>query len=557
MKFFFTKNYVYLLLGILVIIGMALRFYDLNWGAPHYFHPDERNIASSIHQLHALENLNPNFFAYGSIPIYITYGIGILMNHILYFDTSNRDLLHVTFEQAIIIGRVLSAFLSTTSLVLLYKTARIFVSKKFSLLTVALGTFSVGLIQYAHFGTFETYLTFFSLLLLYFLLIFSRTRQYRYFFFAIGIIGILTAIKVSSLILLPLPLLVCLNLAFQNIDLKIKNIFLLLLKMSILTFFSCMIVVFIFVIGNPYSLLDFQSFYGSITYESAVATGSLPVFYTQTFHGTIPVLFQFLYVMPFILNPFVWIFIIPALIIVGIKSLSKRNLVYRILIIYFFFLFLPQAILYVKWTRYMIPTLPVLLLILTVTLSIIHNQRYGIKYKFLIKKTIFTFSLTLLLASIVWTTSLIKTVYIDHDTRIVAAEIMKRKNYQTLTALSETYDMGIVPFDSAFSSITLFNFYELENDPNLSNQLPAEISRHDVFISPSQRLVKSRLQHPHTFPYGNRFYQSLNSESRFTKIYTTPCDMWCMLLYLGDPIYGVEDTANVFDRPIITIYTID
>ena len=48
-------------------------FYNLNWGAPFYFHPDERNIASSIVQLKFPDNLNPNFFAYGAFPIYLIF----------------------------------------------------------------------------------------------------------------------------------------------------------------------------------------------------------------------------------------------------------------------------------------------------------------------------------------------------------------------------------------------------------------------------------------------------------------------------------------------------
>ena len=47
------KNSKLKILLILLVIGGVLRFYNLNWGAPFYFHPDERNIASLISSLNS------------------------------------------------------------------------------------------------------------------------------------------------------------------------------------------------------------------------------------------------------------------------------------------------------------------------------------------------------------------------------------------------------------------------------------------------------------------------------------------------------------------------
>jgi hypothetical protein len=40
----------------------------------------------------------------------------------------------------------------------------------------------------------------------------------------------------------------------------------------------------------------------------------------------------------------------------------------------------------------------------------------------------------------------------------------------------------------------------------------------------------------------------------FHKIYETPCDIFCRITYLNDPIYSFEETANVFDRPTVFIF---
>src|SRR5258706_15866931 len=98
------KKYFAFLLFLLVIFGIFIRLYNLNWGSPFYFHPDERNIASAITQLSFPKQLNPNFFAYGTVPIYVIFFSGLIIN---LFKKSS-----VTFEQAILLSRLFSFLLS-------------------------------------------------------------------------------------------------------------------------------------------------------------------------------------------------------------------------------------------------------------------------------------------------------------------------------------------------------------------------------------------------------------------------------------------------------------
>ena len=68
------------LLAVLVA-GAALRLYGLNWDGGQWLHPDERQIyfvalglgrpESLAQALSAESPLNPGFFAYGSLPIYL------------------------------------------------------------------------------------------------------------------------------------------------------------------------------------------------------------------------------------------------------------------------------------------------------------------------------------------------------------------------------------------------------------------------------------------------------------------------------------------------------
>ena len=114
MKFFQDRTNQLLIL--LILIGSLFHFYNLNWGAPFYFHPDERNIASSVSQLTFPTQMNPHFFAYGSLPIYLIYFFGVIKNLV----TQTSPITTVSFENAIIISRIFSALFATILIPLLF-----------------------------------------------------------------------------------------------------------------------------------------------------------------------------------------------------------------------------------------------------------------------------------------------------------------------------------------------------------------------------------------------------------------------------------------------------
>ena len=122
--------------------------------------------------------------------------------------------------------------------------------------------------------------------------------------------------------------------------------------------------------------------------------------------------------------------------------------------------------------------------------------------------------------------------------------------------LSEVYDMGIVPFNPYYSKITLFNFYDLDQTPDIKSlELENFLSQSQYIILSSQRILKTRLINKDIFPNGHKFYNELiNGKLGYKKIYETSCDIFCKITYLGDPVFSFEQTANVFDRPTVFIF---
>lgn len=575
MQPFFTK---YQALILIVLLGIFLRFYNLNWGAPFYFHPDERNIASSVSQLEFPDQMNPHFFAYGSFPVYVIYFTGVIHNALLYNVESQINypqtggIMRVSFEHAIVISRIYSIFLSVILLLLLYKMGIVLKGKSAGLLALFLSATSVGFIQYAHFGTFEIWLSFFSVLLCYFLIRYLNTSKQRFFLYSSITLGLLNSIKISSVVLFVTPLFTLALLfyhQYRNTRLTHKkNELVVGLLLNILVLLIATFLIFFFT--NPYVFLDSHSFRSSMQYESSVALGTLPVFYTGEFYDTTPILFQFTKIYPFLVNPVVTLLVIPSIAYITYQAVKKRNSSYFMLLSFYFLLFLSQAFLFAKWTRYMIPTLPFLYLMISVFLTDFWKDKNRTQTRTVIS--------SIFLVSLLFTLSYFITVHLERDTRVQAAEFAKEHIPHSAKIVSEVYDLGIVPFNPYFHNITLFNFYDLDPvesyrspsstnrtwlterfdgaSPNTKlNELNNMLIKTDYIILPSQRILKPRLLHLQQFPEGNKFYNDLLSKRLgFKKIYQTPCDIFCKIAYMSNPVFNVEETVNVFDRPTVFIF---
>lgn len=543
----FNRNTIVITLFLLTTLGAFLRLSNLSWGEPYFFHPDERNIASAISQLSFPDNLNPNFFAYGTVPIYLVYFLGIFGNLFQSFF-GHPFTFAVSFEAAILLLRLFSAIFSILLIPMLYLLGKKLHGSSVGVLAAFLGMTSIGLIQYAHFGTFEMWLTFFSVILFWLQLQWWKVKKKRYFLLICLVAGFLVSIKVSSLALFPLLLIQ--PQLWREVSLREKGRQFLTHALLLCTFSLG-----IFLLTNPFSVLDYQAFLNSMNYESAVAAGSLQVFYTGEFVKTIPLLYQLTSVYPFLLNPLLTTLFLPSLVVLIFLTIKKRDEKYLLLLLYFFVLFFSQAIFFVKWTRYLIPTLPFFYLICALVLSFLFSLAKTLRHRQYLITIGGVFGGGICL---IFTVAFFKTVYLAPDTRIQAADWADNHLPSQPSVLSEVYDLGILPFDHHFSAITLFNFYDLDNTSEEFNEttLKEALEEHDVIILPSQRIVKSRLLHPEEFPVGAAFYaQLLAGKTNFSTIYQTPCDFWCQMTYWGDPIFNFEGTVSVFDRPTVFIFT--
>ncbi|MBI2443097.1 MAG: glycosyltransferase family 39 protein [Candidatus Levybacteria bacterium] len=548
----FIKNKTTFTLLTLLFIGALLRFYNLNWGSPLYFHPDERNIASSISQLQFPGAMNPHFFAYGSLPIYTIFFTALPFSFI---SSCNATFIscHVRFEDAIFFGRAYSAIFSLLLIPIMYGLGkRLFPAlPSAGMLGATLTTFTTGLLQFAHFATFEIWNTFFSVLLFLLSVTSLSTLSKKNILFLSFVTGALISIKATNALLLPIPFIAIFIhlLSKRKTQKKWLPFF---TKFTLTSLFIVILSALIFVVTNPFTFLAMNDFRNTINYESDVALGTLPVFYTGEFYHTIPILFQLQKVFPFLLNPVLELLGVFGFILGCLTLIKKWSSSLFLLLLTAAILLIPQAFFFVKWVRYMVPTIPFFILLATFCFEKLSEKKQ-------VQKLFAPLSVATIIITAIFGISYFMTAFVEKDTRVAASEYAASHIPQNAYLVADIYDMGIVTFNAHFPRIDLFNYYDLDNNsPESSPEvLEAKLHDYDYLVLPSQRILATRLEHPDMFPKGAAFYRKLLSDKKlFVKFYETPCTIFCQITYLGDQVFRFEGTANAFDRPPVQIYKI-
>lgn len=536
---FFSKNKKIFFFAIL-FVGVFLRFYNLNWGAPFYFHPDERqNISYPIQESKSLLLRDQKNFDINPFPLIVIKNTYNLISMI----PGNRALNPI--ETTIIISRIYSALLSIIICLFLFAIGKRVWNYFVGYIAFILGIFSTGLIQYAHFGTIELWEGLVLLLLFYLTCEALKTKKIIYFFaigivFAIGISTkflVITFLPIVTAPFVPPLILLARKRRREEVIHLLRAIYFFLVGFSI-----------IIIIFFPQLFLNFNQIENSLKFESTVATGKLKVFFTQGFTNTTPVIYQLTSVLPFLLNPFIIIISVVSLLYSSYLSIIKKDAYLLLLVLSFLIPFFGSSLLFVKWTRYMVPIIPFLYLSTAVFIYTIYN-RLKEKYIRLIVVAI------PIMASVLFSFSFFITVYLHNHTAVDASYWFKNTYKHASTAISESYDIGISPFHPLITQIEFVDFYSLDTESRVLESLRATLPGTEFVILPSQRILKSRIQNPKDFPQGYLFYNNLISSSgNFKLVFKTPCDVFCKITYMGDPIFSNEETFSVFDRPTVFIF---
>jgi len=529
-------------LGMIMML-LATRWINLGWGLPYPFHPDERNMAVAIMNLNWQDYFNPHFFAYGQLPLYLGYLL-IIFKKII----TGGGLTTISFTEAVWVLRIISVVISILTVFVCIKIINQLMGSKVNKLTgYLLFVFSPVLIQLDHFGTTESLLMFFFTLIVYFCIqkLQKKIDQQRFLFFQALFIGLAIATKVSSMIFIVLPVIILI---------QEKN-FLKLFFQLILFAGNTLVVAIIF---SPYNFIDFKNFLTSFNYESAVALGKLPVFYTQQFFGSLPIIFQIVNIFPYALGWPVFV-----LFFTGFTFLPwKKELLF--LRLAFLIYFLPTAFLYTKWTRFMAPLYP-----LAIIFAVLFLNKIVLKVN---RLTCFTLCILCCLPGVFYLN-----IYFQKDVRIQATEWMNKNITEQSVILQESGNVIDLPLTSTknFKNV-VFDFYNLDNDKKLQQELEVIIQHADYIIIPSRRVYKnytcqnpkSQIPNPKQIPISKiqldysvercnllvRNYPLLNKYYR--QLFSGKLG-FLQVAEFSTAIFSdeqAEETWSVFDHPVVRVY---
>ncbi|HEX5854903.1 MAG TPA: glycosyltransferase family 39 protein, partial [Thermoanaerobaculia bacterium] len=348
---------------LLALLALAIRLVGLDFDQNHFFHPDERAIGDAILRLsfHPLQ-LNPHFFAYGSLPFYLTKGVSSLLAAL-----SGRDWF-ASYDGVVHVGRFLSALAGALTVLLVAAVGRRLYGPKAGLLAGLLLALAVLHVQTSHFASTDVTLTLLVLLALAASGRLARLGRVRHALLAGALTGLALATKASAAPLF-LPLAVATFLACRPARAWRKGA-LLLAAAGLATLVA-------FFLGEPYAFLDFREFWRSVSEQGAMVRHAGLVPYTNQYIGVPNFLYEAREIVLWGLGP---LFGLAALWAAGRRLAFFRGLsdVEWVLVSFFVPFVLLTCTFDVKFPRYLLPVYPLLALAASGRLARLGRVRHAL-----------------------------------------------------------------------------------------------------------------------------------------------------------------------------------
>ena len=200
-----SRIFVYTFLILILIMGGYLRLVGIDWDEEQHLHPDERfltMVESSLLPVSSIgeyfetgaSTLNPanqghTFYVYGTLPIFMVRYLAEWLDF-------------TGYGSIYLVGRFLSAVMDLLTVALVFFIGTRLYNRWVGLIGSAFSALAVMQIQQSHFFTVDTFITFFTLLAVYFAVEVvtakgSRIDLVSYLFFGIAL-GMAVASKVNA-----------------------------------------------------------------------------------------------------------------------------------------------------------------------------------------------------------------------------------------------------------------------------------------------------------------------------------------------------------------------
>ncbi|MBD3374875.1 hypothetical protein GF406_07575 [candidate division KSB1 bacterium] len=253
-------------LWAILLLATVLRVYQIDFGAPYFYHPDEIKLVAQAGRLletkfmdpeaHFGINVYPPFYTYilaGAMAVYI---LGSLVTG--HFESLSQ--LPLIYEQNpfqfFLLGRLLVALFGVLTVYMTYRLGKQLFSPKIGWVAAFLLSVNFVHVRNSHFNTVDVPATFLGVLCLYLISLLLARDEIKLYIAAAVTMAVATATKFSMLTL-PLPLLVA-HFSRYPVNTWVRKIFDKRIAVTVLVGLVA------FLIACPLLWLDFQETFGGI-----------------------------------------------------------------------------------------------------------------------------------------------------------------------------------------------------------------------------------------------------------------------------------------------------
>lgn len=517
-------------LMVLLFAGaVAVRGYGLSWDQGHNYHPDERRIVEAIHQLSfSPPQFDPKFYAYGSLPFYVTRGVATLLG--------KASPWFLTWDGILSTNRAASAIWGAAACVFLALLGRRLFGERAGLLSGTLLAIAVFPVQNSHFGTNDIPLA--TLATATFLLLaraFDRKAPAS-FGLAGAAAGLALATKASAMTLL-LPLgLAPLLLFFET---RHRSRAVAAAAATGLGFTAA------FLAGQPTVVFAFRELLAGVAEQGQMVRNAGSVPYTNQYVGVPKVLYELKEIVLWGLGPALGLSALAG-VVARVRPLWRsrdpRELLLWAWAVPFFAV---TASFDVKFPRYLLPLYPVLVLAAGALLARRDGEGRGRRFA---RRSVLALSGAYLLAFL--------SIYTRPHTIVTASRWFHENVAPGATVLTQHWDEGF-PFSfpglpAERYKIVELPFYEPDG-PEKTRLLADRLASGDVLVLQTKRLYGAISQARSRFPDTDRLFRLLFSGDlgySMVRTFSSPPQLFGMRL----PSELADESFSVYDHPKAVVF---
>lgn len=518
------------LLAILVFAAAA-RLIDIAWDQGHFFHPDERAVAFAVQRLSFNPpKLDPDFFAYGSLPIYLAKVASSIAGLV--------DPQASSYDGVILNGRRLSAIFGVITVYLTFLLGRRLYDRTVGVLAAFLLAACVLHVQNSRFMTVDIPLTMFVLLALLQLVRVTDQGRLRQFVLAGVCIGLATATKFSAM-----PLFAALAVAAVYRCVAERAVLPIAARLGLAVLAAALA----FAIAEPYALLRFDRFYHDIVEQSHMVRNAGVFPYTTQYMHTPKYVYELTQLVVWGMAPALGVVAVWASGARIVAAVRGRNPADWVLLAWVLPFFLVTGWFEVKFPRYLLPIYPVM--IVWAAEWLVRKYRAGSLFGRL--------GIPVVVAGTLLAALAFMSTYTRPHTVVTASEWFYRHVPQGSRVLSQDWDEGFpLPrpgFNAGAYTVVPFGYYEKPDSSAKIQKLARELAAADYIVFQTKRLYGAVTRAPELYPLTtNYFYQLFAGDLGYEPIYESASRPSLFGIEIPDEIG--DESLTVYDHPKVLIF---